>query len=124
MPVALETENKAQQIEAQRRDPEQRNRRDVLGQVAGDGQQQNRSASRQSDPQQLVARCQERSPSTASVRNRHHRGCCHAANAQATANAPYPIDQNIACFDSANRGSITERITEQRQHRAEVRECE
>ena len=39
IPIALETENKAQQINAERQNPKKRNGGDVLRKVVGDGQQ-------------------------------------------------------------------------------------
>ncbi|EXI92244.1 MAG: hypothetical protein AW12_00731 [Candidatus Accumulibacter sp. BA-94] len=51
----IEAENEAQQVDAQRQHPEERHRRDVLRQVTGQRQEQNRGGHRQPDPQQALA---------------------------------------------------------------------
>ncbi|TLD45373.1 MAG: hypothetical protein FAZ92_02369 [Accumulibacter sp.] len=51
----IEAENEAQQVDAQRHHPQERHRRDVLRQVTGQRQQEDRGRHRQADPQQALA---------------------------------------------------------------------
>ena len=54
--AAFETQDKREQVNAQRQHPQERDRRHVLRKMIGGRQQQHRSAGRQRDPESILPR--------------------------------------------------------------------
>ena len=133
---AFETQDERQQVERQRHNPEQRNRRDVLRDVIGNGEQQQRAGGRQRAPQQLARKRRRRVTAVgAEPAGRVQDDCVHrrrrAAPKAAPAGARAQDDEQCVPQRPADRlrarrrpGLEEEGIADQRQHRREIRQCE
>ncbi len=131
--AAFEAEDESEQIQRQRQHPEQRNRRDVLGHVVGDREQQQRARC-QREPQDLP-RCRRRSlavmrfacgaPIASAAARPSSRTCRCGGSLPAAMHNPtnraYPPDHHSAWCGSPPRAPSAP-DNRQRQHRREVRQ--
>ncbi len=121
--AALEAQDEAQQVNAERQHPQERDGGHVLRQVIGDGQQQHRGAGRQGQPQgvQAQARLLRRRP--------FRRGLHHVGVPRAKGGEPAQRDEH-AVGDGPDPGLLMggedrfeqKRITDEREHGAGIRE--
>ena len=123
----VEAQDESDQVERQRHDPEQRNSRDILRNVAGDRQQQRRTGRRQRAPQQLARDRRTLAVVLGTVHiawQRRGPGGAHAATV--SREHAQPDEDGIAGGPApglrprGDPGLEQERVAEQRQHRREV----
>ena len=135
--LAVETEDECQQVDRQWRDPEQRHRGDVLRDMVGDAEQQQRAGCRQRAPQHLAGK--RRRPLTgiaARKRRRFRAGMrdhleCRAMPQARPARRCAQSDEERVTRGPAKRlracrrpGLEQERVADKGQHRREIRQRE
>ena len=115
-PVAFKREDERQQIQRQRKHPQQRNRRDVLAQMVGDRNQQRGRAGGQRDPQSQFAEPAAARPNREVRASTFLTASCAARPTRPPRTAPRtarrpPLQVNACCrevsFGSTRNGKLT-----------------
>ncbi len=119
----LEGDDEREQVQRERREPEQRHRGDVLREVVGHREQQHRTGGREREPQRRSARRAPAARLSCDSATRP-RGVRHATSAHSSANAPNSHDHRRTCSPRGEKRLDHERVADQREQRSEVRDGE